>query len=213
LYSGLLKDAFWLRQECMRRALSGTAFLCLTTLIALALLASVPLLACLGDLSAACRFLLRDVPRLLIETVLTSIVGFLFASQTTIHLGRHSHSPRMRAYLFGGTKLALLQAVAYLLSLDITMPFHARYLFASEIMQPQVFALIALLALRWGFEDQGTRCRHCLRSLSAPLRIGRPSWNFLDSNGTQLSCPDGHGLLSVPEIETSWRESSEWIVQ
>jgi hypothetical protein len=107
----------------------------------------------------------------------------------------------------------MLQVAAYLVSLDITLPFHERYLFGSEIMQPQIFALVALLALRWGFEDQGTRCRHCLRSLSAPLRIGRPSWNFLGSNGTELRCPDGHGLLSVPEIETSWRQSSEWLVQ
>jgi hypothetical protein len=101
LYSGLLRDAIWLRQESLRRALAGTAALCLIFLSALALFVLVPIIAYLADLNAACHFLVRDLPRFGVEAVLTSVVGFMFASQTTMHFGRHSHSPHMRAYLFG----------------------------------------------------------------------------------------------------------------
>ena len=48
--------------------------------------------------------------------------------------------------------------------------------------------------------------KHCLRPLAEPVRVGRPSLNFLEWNGTELLCTEGHGLLSIPEIESSsWR--------
>ncbi len=213
LYPGLLRDALWLRQECWRRAVAGTAVLCLIALAMLAVIVLLPLFAYFDDLYAMSSFLVRELPRFAGEAVLTSIVSFAFASRATVHVEPHTHSVRLRAYLFEAAKLILLQIVAYLLSLDSTQPFYLSHRFATEILQPQLFTLIALLALRWGLADQNNRCRHCLRSLREPLRVGRPSWNFLESNGTQLICPDGHGLLSVPEIETSWRNSSEWIAQ
>jgi hypothetical protein len=43
--------------------------------------------------------------------------------------------------------------------------------------------------------------------------VGRPSHNLLEWNGTELLCPDGHGHLSVPEMETSWCQSSRWTFQ
>jgi hypothetical protein len=45
-----------------------------------------------------------------------------------------------------------------------------------------------------------------------PARVGRPSRNLLEWNGTELNCKQGHGLLSVPEMETSWCQSSRWVV-
>ena len=213
LYPGLLCDAFWLRKECWRRALTGTAVLCLVTLTVFAVVALLPLLAYFGDLNTGLCFLIADFLRFLIEAMLTTIVGFAFASQITEHADPHAPAIRFRAHLFLAAKLTLVQILAYLLSLDVSLPFLPRYRFAAEILQPQIYTVLALLALRWSFYDQNTRCRQCLRSLSAPLRVGRPSWNFLDSNGTHLACPDGHGLLNVPEFETSWRQSSEWIAQ
>lgn len=213
LYSGLLRDALWLRQECLRRAFAGTAFLCLVMLALLVCLTSVPLFMYFEDLHQLLLFVIQNAPRFVVESFLTAIVGFAFASQTIAGAGRHTPLVRLQSYLFGAAKLLLLLLAAYLLSLDLTQPFLLEHPFATEMLQPQIFSLIALIGLRWGLQDQGTRCRHCLRTLSEPLRVGPPSWNFLESNGTEQNCPDGHGLLSVPEIETSWRRSSEWIVQ
>ena len=211
LYPGLLRDAFWLRKDRWRRTFAGTAVLLLATLCALPLLAVLPLLACVGDLHITARMLLAELPRFIVEAFFTSIVAFAIASRATALPRPRTHGLRLRAWIFEGSKLILLQTLAYLLSLDLTQSLHPDHRFAAEVLQPQVFAFFAMLTLHWSFEDQGTRCCYCLRSLSAPLRVGRPSWNFLDSNSTHLACPDGHGLLSVPEMETSWRRSSEWI--
>jgi hypothetical protein len=73
------------------------------------------------------------------------------------------------------------------------------------------FVLFALIGLRWAVRDQEERCKHCLRSLTTPARVGRPSHNLLEWNGTELSCKHGHGLLNIPEIETSWCQYSHWI--
>lgn len=213
LYPGLLQDALWLRTESWRRAFGGTAILCLGTLAAAVLVTLLPLLAYCGDLRGTVLFLVAESPRFLIEAILTTIVGFAIASHVTEHSTPHTHRFRVRAHSFLISKVILVQILAYLLSVELTEPFHSAHAFSVEIIQPQLCTVLALLALRWSFQDQDTRCRECLRSLSAPLRVGRPSWNFLDSNGTQLTCSVGHGLLSIPEIETSWRQSSEWIAR
>jgi hypothetical protein len=47
--------------------------------------------------------------------------------------------------------------------------------------------------------------------MATPAGVGRPSHNLLEWNGTELTCRHGHGLLSVPEMETSWCRSSHWV--
>jgi hypothetical protein len=47
--------------------------------------------------------------------------------------------------------------------------------------------------------------------LTEPARVGRPSRNLLEWNGSEMNCRQGHGLLSVAEMETSWCEASRWI--
>jgi hypothetical protein len=74
-----------------------------------------------------------------------------------------------------------------------------------------LFVPLALIGLRWAFADQEQRCKQCLRMLAGPARVGRPSHNLLEWNGTELACKQGHGLLSVPEMETSWCDSSRWV--
>lgn len=61
-----------------------------------------------------------------------------------------------------------------------------------------------MFGLRWTLAEQEQRCKYCLQSLQNPARVGRPSHNLLEWNGTELNCKWGHGLLSIPEIETSW---------
>ena len=43
--------------------------------------------------------------------------------------------------------------------------------------------------------------------------MGRPSHNLLEWTGTEQTCKQGHGRLSIPEIETSWHQYSRWIDQ
>lgn len=80
----------------------------------------------------------------------------------------------------------------------------------ADLLQLFAFVLFALIGLRWAIHDQEQRCKHCLRLLTTPARVGRPSHNLLEWNGTELSCKHGHGLLSIPEMETSWCRYSHW---
>jgi hypothetical protein len=100
--------------------------------------------------------------------------------------------------------------LAFLLSTNLCLPIHQGFPNTSDLLQVLCFVCFALLALRWAIRDQEQRCKHCLCSLTQPARVGRPSHNLLEWNGTALMCRYGHGQLSVPEIETSWCQSSEW---
>ncbi len=66
-------------------------------------------------------------------------------------------------------------------------------------------ALLAVIA------DQQSRCRVCQQSLAFPIRVGCPGCLFLDWSGTELLCPDGHGMLYVPHLQASWDEAERWV--
>jgi hypothetical protein len=76
---------------------------------------------------------------------------------------------------------------------------------------PNGLIVAYILVLRWVLTDQRRRCPVCLRVLTNPVRIGRPSRMFLDWYGTELMCARGHGLLHVPEIATSCYGSQQWL--
>ena len=209
LYPGLVCDSLWMRTHAWCKALHGTALLCIL-LLGLLLFASVlPLAAILGSAGALLAFIPQRLVLFFCEAVPVTIVSFVTSSRTIKYESGLRSGPGHR--LFHLTKLLLVLMIAFACSQDATVPIYGAHRFTAEIVQPQLFALLALLALRWNFQDHENRCKHCLRLLAAPARVGRPSWNFLDSNGTELLCREGHGLLSIPEIETSWRRSSRWI--
>ena len=156
-------------------------------------------------------FATQNLWRFLCEAVLVTLVGFATASRTVEHTSRTAPLSLLRAQAFQVAKVVLVLMTTFVLSTDVTAPIHAAHPFTAEIIQPQLFVFLALLGLRWNFQDQDNRCKHCLRALAMPSRVGRPTWNFLDFNGTEMSCRDGHGLLSIPEMETSWCRSSRWI--
>jgi hypothetical protein len=54
--------------------------------------------------------------------------------------------------------------------------------------------------------DGRARCPVCLRLLAFPVRIGSPGSLFLNWSGTELYCSEGHGILHVPHLFTSWHE-------
>jgi len=122
-----------------------------------------------------------------------------------------SWSTRLRRWGFLGSKIALLLPIVYFVSLDLAHLRRTVDPFSSEYIQLVSAFSICLFGLRWVLRDQRQRCPVCLRSLTHPARVGQPSRNFLAWNGTELICVAGHGLLHIPEIQTSWFNSQRWL--
>ncbi len=212
LAPGLLRDALWLRAEASHRVLRGTAVLCLATLLGLCLLATGISLALYSGSHPLALRLADLAPRVALAAALVVFVTFSVAPR------RHAHQTAatgiviwLKRQLFFAAKLNLLLLLTFLLSTDLTAPLTTPHPLTADFVQILSFVLLALVALRWALADQEARCKHCLRSLSAPARVGRPSRNLLEWNGTELACKRGHGLLTIPELETSWCRSSRWI--
>ena len=74
-----------------------------------------------------------------------------------------------------------------------------------------LFLVTAMIALSWSLHDQLRRCRVCLNRLSNEASVGMASYLFLGWWGTELVCSDGHGLLHVPEMKSSWLEFDQWV--
>lgn len=208
---GVLHDALWLRTESLSRALTGTPTLCLLLLSSLFLLATIPAVIVAGSLHAFAVLAAAQSTRIAAESSLVIFVSFA-TSVTSLEENLTSpHKLRLKARLFLFSKMVLLLLLFWSLSTDLTWPIRALLPFTTLILQSLLFVLFSLLGLRWSSLDSALRCQHCLHSLASPARVGRPSWNFLEFNGTALLCKHGHGHLSVPEIETSWHQSSQWI--
>jgi hypothetical protein len=122
-----------------------------------------------------------------------------------------SWSTRLRRWGFLGCKMALVLPIAYFVSLDLA---HLRTIVdpvSSEYIQLVSAFSMCLFGLRWMLRDQRQRCPVCLGRLTHPARVGEPSRNFLGWNGTELICVGGHGLLHIPEIQTSWFNTQRWL--
>ena len=210
---GILRDALWLRTDSWRRSLSGTAILCLASLLGLSLLSSLFALLLAGGWHQLSPFIPGEFKRTLCAAPLVIFVAFATSARRHIEPISASHSLyKLKRLTFFALKIAQVLVLAFLVSADAFLPLHTTMAATAEIAQLFGFVAFALLGLRWAFRDQEERCKQCLQSLAAPARIGRPSHNLLEWNGTALSCKRGHGLLNVPEIETSWCQSSHWTV-
>lgn len=215
LASGLIQDALWLRTESWSRMFSGTATLCLATLTLLLAISAVPILIAAGSWKAFALFITGNEQRFTVESLLIVFVSLAASAgymETTTLLQRHvSNVSLIRRPLFFAAKTMLLLLFTFLLSTDLQQPLHASYPITAELLQNLAFVFMALIGLRWSSQDGDGRCKQCLRSLAAPSRVGRPSHNFLEWSGTELVCRHGHGMLTVPELETSWCRSSAWV--
>ena len=74
-----------------------------------------------------------------------------------------------------------------------------------------IFLVTAMLCLSWSLHDQSRRCRVCLKRLGNEANVGAPSYLLLDWWGIELVCPEGHGVLHVPEMSSSWLEFDQWV--
>jgi hypothetical protein len=209
---GLTRDALWLRTESWRRTFTGTAVLCIASLFGLILLASLITLAPQAGLRALGASLGHQFDRSLFASPLILFVAFASTSSRHIEQGPQGRGRswiKQQAFLSG--KALQVLVLAFVLSVDICQPVHRSFPDTTDFFQVFWFVLFSLIGLRWAIHDQEQRCKHCLQSLATPARVGRPSHNLLEWNGTELSCKRGHGLLSIPEMETSWCQSSRWI--
>ena len=150
--------------------------------------------------------------------VFTLVLALLALPATTpLGLGeypgrRHKLSlkKRLRRWVFLATKVGLVLTIVGLGSLDLAY---------SSGLQPVGTQYIQLLcsfsgclfAMRWALRDQRRRCPVCLRALTNPAEVGQKSRNFLAWYGTELICNEGHGLLHVPELPTSWFSTQRWL--
>ena len=120
-------------------------------------------------------------------------------------------SANTRWNLFLAAKVLLTLIWGFLLSAVITMAAHKTIGHWADWVELLATALTVILSLRWALLNQERRCQHCLRMLSRPTRVGFASRNFLDWNGTELICADGHGLLHVTEMQGSWCWYDLWV--
>jgi hypothetical protein len=209
---GLVCDAVWLRTDKWSRALNGTPALCLASLAGLGAVSALLGLALSGSWRAFAMYARGPLERSLFAAVLVVFVSFATTSRGHIEQGSTSRGRfGLRRQAFFAAKAALVLLLGFLLSADVCRPIYTVFPMWAYALQLLMFVPFALIGLRWAFADQEGRCKQCLRSLAGPARVGRPSHNLLEWNGTELACKQGHGRLNVPEMETSWCDRSRWV--
>jgi len=108
---------------------------------------------------------------------------------------------------------SLRRGVFLALKIALVQPIMLCVLFVEMNIVPLALAGYApfILVLCWVISDQQQRCPVCLRSLTAPVRIGNPSRTFLDWYGAESACSRGHGLLHISENAFSYSRKPRWL--
>ena len=213
LASGILRDALWLRTDATRRNLDGTATLCIATLAAACAIALLTALLFAGNWQQLASQLLPELRWFFVEAPMIALVTFATISRRRLTRRASDTLSYCRRCLFIAFKVVLVLLLAFLSGADLSLPLHTVVPFASELLRTFTTVLIAITGLRWAIHDQQERCRHCLTALTSPARIGRPSHNLLEWNGTEQLCRHGHGRLNLPEMETSWCRHGQWLAR
>jgi MacB-like periplasmic core domain len=73
-----------------------------------------------------------------------------------------------------------------------------------------VFLPLAIAVLSWSVRDQQKRCRTCLRRLELPVEIGRIGSVLLNWAGIEMVCPQGHGVLYLPDSPANSLDRDRW---
>jgi hypothetical protein len=212
---GVASDALWLRTHSLRRSFAGTPSLCIASLLVFSILTFAFAVLSYGGWNAFALQLPRQAEQCLVAVPIILFVSYSIASFSRVELNSVPHTLRCIRWLnhlvFAVLKTSLALLLMFLLSVCIARPVYIPLPHAADFVQVLFFVVFALLAVRWCFLDQEQRCKRCLCSLATPARVGRPSHNLLEWNGTEQTCKHGHGHLSVPEIITSWHQYSRWI--
>lgn len=125
-----------------------------------------------------------------------------------------SRGDRLRWWSFLVAKTVLLLAFSGLLAWT-SLRWLSVYFFGS--VQPMtngvalwLFLILSIAPLSWAIRDQQKRCRVCLQRLGTPIQIGVPGHVLLDWSGTEMVCPQGHGVLYLPDSPANWLERDRW---
>ena len=211
LSMGLIRDALWLRTDGWRLMYRGTASLCLGSLAGLGVLSILFSLALTGGWSELRVALAGPALRCLFAAPLIVFVTYATASRRHVELSYAGKALSwVRRQFFFVAKTLLILHLTFVLGFDVCRPLHVRLPGTADLLQILAFVIFTVFGLRWAFADQERRCKQCLRSLASPSQVGRPSYNLLEWNGTEQACSQGHGALSVPEMETSWCQYGRW---
>jgi hypothetical protein len=117
----------------------------------------------------------------------------------------------VRWRLFLGVKVGLTVMATFLGSAVVALAARRVMVFGADWVELLSTSLMLILSVKWALENQERRCQQCLRMLSRPTRVGMASRNFLEWNGTELICAEGHGLLHVTEMHGSWCWYDMWV--
>ena len=152
-------------------------------------------------------------------TAISLLAGIAFGSKrlgsNKTHKLRLSFRNSLRWWGFFILKTLLLLAVCFVGSLELTGK--ASIMLTGSVhpfvgaFSAWLFLVTAMVSLSWSLHDQGKRCRLCLGRLSNAASVGTPGYLLLDWWGTELVCADGHGMLHVPEMKSSWLEFDQWV--
>lgn len=121
-----------------------------------------------------------------------------------------------RPAAFLTAKIVLMLTIVFTAGLEWTRPDDSFLLLwrdsASGPALVWIYVAGAMAVQFWALADQRARCRVCLRLLCFPVRVGCPGCLLFDWSGTELLCTEGHGVLHVPDMATSWdTDSDRWV--
>jgi MacB-like periplasmic core domain len=134
-------------------------------------------------------------------------------SLTECSFSSHKPSRMRRAARLGflGMKIILLMSITYFSSVDLAYWHSSASTPSGVYVQLVATFAIFLFGMRWALMDQRQRCPVCLKRVTNPAQVGLASRTFLAWSGTELICSDGHTLLHIPGLPTSWFSTQRWL--
>jgi hypothetical protein len=162
----------------------------------------------------------RQAAKIYVFFVVLALVGGLALASSQLAATRAQKirldaRGRARLWAFLILKILLLLSTCFVFSLEV--PSRISILLTGSIrplvgpISAWLFLVSAMAGLFWSLHDQTRRCRVCLKRLGNEVSVGAPSYLLLDWSGTELVCSDGHGLLHVPEMNSSWLDDEQWV--
>lgn len=124
---------------------------------------------------------------------------------------RPSRARRAARFGFFGMKSALILFIVHYASIDLAYWHSPAFSPAGTYVQLFACFAMCLFGMRWALLDQRERCPVCIKRVTNPAQVGSASRMFLAWSGTELICTDGHTLLHVPGMPTSWSGTQRWL--
>lgn len=151
---------------------------------------------------------------MLLAVVSAAGIVYLRSPRTLAGQPPMNAAARLRWWGFYVAKSSLLLGAVLLITWSLVHRVSAYvmgvgYPLADEIAV-WVFLPLAVGALTWSIFDQQQRCRVCLRRLGMAVDIGRLGAVLLSHSGTEMVCPEGHGILYLAESDANWLERDRW---